>query len=70
MNMRTNQRENDEDRFFLATMGQKVNGKGPLATLIEMAFESGPKMRKKVAAHLLEFEGMKIHKAKRKIEVL
>lgn len=51
-------------------MGKKVNGKGPLATLIEMAFESSPKMRKKVAAHLLEFEGMKVHKTKRQVTVL
>lgn len=68
--MSSEQREHEEETFFLATMGKKVNGKGPLATLIEMAFESSPKMRKKVAAHLLEFEGMKVHKTKRQVTVL
>lgn len=68
--MRKEQREHDEERFFMATMGKKVDGKAPLATLIDLAFSGAPKLRKRVAEYLLEFEGMKVHKTKRQIEIL
>jgi len=49
-------------------LGNKVEGRGPLATMIELAFNGDSKMRKKVAKHLLDFEHIKVSKTKRSIE--
>lgn len=68
--MSKNQRERNEDAFFLASLGKKVDGRGPMATMIYLAFDGNPKMRKKAAKHLLDFDRIKVSKTKRSLEFL